>query len=293
MKIFRGSKFFRYDKDDNLEILRVYAFDTGKNAVKCYKNDGTKVRIDKNELKKFYKLLTPDGVFSMVLMDTISGMPDVLVSLHRFADGPMDDNRPFAICRQNVADFFSNIGKDPEMDDFLVGVSVNWDSCLPNIEFTDLLMCSNVKEYDIAYIYLDDTIDSILKVVKTRKYDNALRHIKNDFDHSISERGHNQFIGYSDSVERLLKDNKFIHELRYAFGVIEIPFSIIDTDERLIPPAEEFFAKEIGCKIERTYVLPYSKEIDTGSFSRKYRLATSMIDGMERIYIVGYDEVEE
>lgn len=292
MKVFRGSKFFRYDENNNLEILRVYAFNNSKDSVKCYKEDGSKVSITTKDLKKFYKLLNPDGVFSMVLMDTVSGMPDVLISLHRFSDGPMDDNRPFAICRQNVADFFSNIGKDPETQDMLVGVSVNWDSCLPNIEFTDLLMCSNVKEYDIVYIYLDDTIDSILKVVKTRKYDNALRHLKNDFSHYITERG-NQFIGYTDSVEQLLKENKFIHELRYAFGVIEIPFSILEEDERLTPMAEEFFAKEIGAKVTRTYVIPYSREIDRDSFVRKHKLATSLVDGMEKIFIVGYDEIEE
>ena len=273
-----GSKYFRFNEETNeFEILRVYSIVEEKGLVKYFTSTGERKTIDWKKLLEEYKLLRPDAVFSALIVN-VSGEKDVIVAL------VSTEGEIRVICRQNIFDFFANNTKKIA-GMFYVGVSVSRETCPANINFEDIMGCDGINFQRLIYVYLDDTLDDILKLFNHNKFNAVLRNL------SMTRRVINGEIaqGYCKTLRELLESNNFMYDFRKNFGIIELPFPIDEDKDMLSSENTLFLENEFKKNIMETYVIRYSREIDLHSIKREYVLAASATDKYNKIYIIGYD----
>lgn len=198
MRIFAGTKFYRFKKEDKLEILRLYGAtldvdtDNLNPKQRCVVRDkyGDKKNISVKYLLDNFSALSPDGLmfFNIVQMDEID---DVIVALNRVKD--TNSNEPFAVCRQLAVDVFAMITQNSYHrshdqlvpDDPIFGVSMNQRTCPPQVSFKDILV-SRKKKFSLPVaVYLDDKLYNILDSFNTNKFDRTLLKI---FDWYITSK---------------------------------------------------------------------------------------------------------
>lgn len=195
MRVFAGTRFYRFKKEDQLEVVRLY----GKTLEVDINNINPKQRCIILDEKKFEKknisvkylldnfhALSPDGLifFNIVKMDNVN---DVVVALKRIKD--TNSNEPFAVCRQLAVDVFTMIAQNNYHrvngklvpDDPIFGISVNQKTCPPQISFKDLLL-SHKKEFSLPIaVYLEDKLYQILDTFNNNKFDKTLSNIFDEF----------------------------------------------------------------------------------------------------------------
>lgn len=290
MALQLGAKLFQYKEDGTPEVIRLLEIDNAKGMYKCYRErNGSVFNIKQSEVQSNWNLLTPDGIFGFMRVITTEYMPDVVVTFARTGTDT-DSNLPYIICRQNVYDFFGNIGRNPATDDILVGISVTQDTIPAGINFKDLLKAKEIIDYEFCYGYLDDNLSDIFKFITTRRYDNHLRQLWSGYDHSTPE-GH-QFIGYSRDLKEMLEVNNFMRDFRSAFGILFLPGPVVEENEGLSEANKAYLGQLLNKTITETYLIRYTKEIDTRSIRRNWVLVSSLAENLEKVYIVGYDVVE-
>ena len=116
MNVLLGSKWYRYDKDGNLVVVRVvrHNSDTNVSVIRLKQKldeiqSLEKRKIDIRDLEDAYTMLNPDGyvTFNIVTIgNKEDGKPvqDVVVTLHRLKDLNTGNKVPYAVCRQNAND---------------------------------------------------------------------------------------------------------------------------------------------------------------------------------------------
>lgn len=283
--IYCGSKFFRFTDDADLEIMRVYRMGDGGMSVKCIDSKGIQHKIDYKYLMENYKMLSPDGIMMISIVNTnVEKDQDVVVALKAL---PSTDNIPYAICRQSIFDFFSNnIAKNDSV--VYVGVSASQDTCPANINFDELFACSSLAYSVTIAVYLDDTIDDILAQFRHKRFNDVLVKLEYSLKNTFAEQN-KTVLGANKTIEELLKNNNFMYDFRKCFKIVELPFTINEDDESLSIDNILFLENEIKSNIMETYVIRYSKEIDLRGIDRDIIFATSVKDDHNKVYIVGYD----
>lgn len=126
--------------------------------------------MDKNEFSS-YRKLNPDGYigFSIVDMEEDEDVQDVVVTFHRRKNLSTEKQLPFAVCRMNIYDLFTNaIKPEKDKDVTYLGCSVSQDSCPADIEFPTLLAYDDIRSMILTACYIEDTIDDILKLESTQ-----------------------------------------------------------------------------------------------------------------------------
>ena len=277
-----GSKYYRYlDDQSEPEVIRIYNVIPEKNIVKYYDAEGNKHNIDADELMDKYRKLKPDGVLSLACV-RVDNYNDVIIALGIRDKG--DTKLPYVVCRQCVYDFFTNNARKTD-DIIYVGISVSQETCPANIDFGLMLSCDELKFRSWYNVYLDDTIDDIIRIVRTKRYDDALRTLAN-----VAPMVNNtKTTGYQNTVRDLMQNNNFMYDFHKAFGIYEVPSHIDPNTEGLDMVNILYLENELKVNIMETYVLPYTREIDMRSIKRKYILVTSAADNFDKVYIVGYD----
>ena len=128
-----GSKFYKYDEDNNLIRLRVVGMNNSE-TIKVRYEDGSEEKINPNILVgegSEYRQLMHDGIVMFSVVDVSDGlggqMPDVIVALYRKSD--IDDGNPvpYCVCRQNVNDIFYEY-MNPNPSVIYAGCCVSIDS---------------------------------------------------------------------------------------------------------------------------------------------------------------------
>lgn len=282
--IHTGYKFYRYpDDSEQAEVVRVYSLprkNTKSESVICIDSDGNRRRISKSYLLDNYKMLKPDGlmIFSIVNVGESKDVIVALQSINRALDGP------YAICRQSIYDCFSNISNTNE-DICFVGLSINRDTCPSNVDFNDCMVCSGVEFSKPVGIYIDDTLDNILKLFSNTRFDKALEQCAKH----MNTNGDKVYLGLHKTLRDLLNENHFMSDFRKCFNIVELPFTIDEDSESLSNENILFLENEMRQNIMETYVIRYSKEINLRSIKRKYILASSAQDEFKKLFIVGYD----
>lgn len=283
-KIYTGSKFYRFEEgSETPEVIRIRNVDYDKNIVKYTDSNNKKCKINYTELNSKYKMLAPDGLVSISIVQ-VDQNPDVIVALKAFPKNDKEynimNNLPYAICRQMVTDFFS-LGSAVSEDDIIFGVSVSQDTCPANIDYNLMLACTGLDFNKMIAVYLDDTLDTILSLFDNSRFDKVFE--------SLSEKYHG-VKGIVKSLRDLLVENNFMYDFRKCFKIIEIPFSIDEETEGLNSANIDYLMKELKVNIIETYVVRYDRTIDLSKIKRSYVLATSAQENHEHVYLIGYDK---
>lgn len=297
IKIHIGSKFFRYiDKDNEqaLELIRILKANPIKDKIRYFDmHTGKANTIDYKTLIDNYSELSPDGSIIFAVA-SIGNANDVIVALKDYANRSKNE-LPYAVCRQSIHDFFQDFNKE-DFRRISVGISVSQDTCPSNIDFGQVLTCDASKEIYQKHImiYLDDTLDDILKLVRSTKYDNALKKLKTMAYQEARQEGFNEnnIIGYCESLRDLLESNTFMYDFRKCFNIVEVPFHIDPDRDTLNGENILYLEKEFKCNIMETYMIEYTREIDLKSIKRDYCLISSAKDNFNKVYIIGYDKAD-
>lgn len=275
--VYKGLKYYTYNENHELVVLRLKRI-KNDNLYIMLDKDNNEIRLNREEFGKYIKL-NQDGfvTFSRVALE--QGIEDVIVSLHRKED-LSSTNTPYAVCRQNIFDIFTNqINRDENM--MYVGVSVSKDTCPVDVDYNITLACNGVLESDIVNIYLDDSLEDIMRFVNPVNYDSVLRRLYDDIGNSKTVSG------YCKSLEELLIENDFMQDFHRAFKVIELKSVIKDNNINI----EQLYMlwDILKSKISNVFTIPYGKDIDLTKIERDYSL---VCDNSNKVYILAYDKGE-
>lgn len=283
MNLYTGLKMYRFtDNSDKPEIIRIRDIYQDKKQV-SYLNAENKVRKMSMKDVKSYKILSPDGllIFANVSLETDN---DVVVLLNQFPKSDVKiktkEGEAYAICRQLAIDPFS-IMSHP--NSIFYGISISIDTCPANMDYGWFFAYKTIGYKKNVAVYLDDTIDSIISLIDTEKFDTILMGLHNKYS--------SQFKGFCKSLRELIDENSFMFDFRKCFDIIEVPFHIDDSVDYLSDENVSYLESIIGESIMETYMMRYSKEINTNEFAREYILVTSAADNHDKVFIVGYDKV--
>jgi hypothetical protein len=238
---------------------------------------GNRYNMTANEFKSYTKL-KPDGYisFSVVILD--EGIKDVLVAFHRKEDVTSQDQLPYAVCRMNVYDMFSNpINQDPNV--MYIGCSVSKDTCPQNVDYSLMVACNGIDKIDMVAIYYEDNLDSILHLVNTTAYDEVLYTLSKGYMKD-------KVRGVRENVRDLLENNRFMYDVYYGLNILEVQF-------KYIPELEADFTHVIEDIIKREMIAPvwvkFDRDIDIKAIKDSYLLIK---DNENDLYIVSYKEGE-
>jgi len=285
--IYTGSKFFKFNDNQELEIIRVVNIDK-KDRVKYKQADGTNKSMSSEYLTSNYHMLKPDGLFMLSIVKN-SEVSDTIVALKSFKKEPKRPDLPFAVCRQGIYDFFTNITNNNPDKIIHVGVSVNQDTCPANLDFQLVLTCTALKSAQPIAVYLDDTLEDILSLFSNVKYDNSIKEMSSALVGQFKDK---EVCGICSSLKELLITNNFMYDFRKCFDITEVPFSVNAEDECLSMENILFLENELKVNIMETYIVEYSREIDLSKINRKYLLISSAQDNFNKVYICGYDAAD-
>lgn len=288
-QIKRGVKFFKYNSDDEVETIRVNRIRAKSNEIGFRDTEGKQRYRNLDDILSNYKLLAPDGIISFTIVKNEGNMPDVMVGLKN--SHKITSNKkmlPDIICRQMVSDVFANMTNTNPTKHF-IGLSISNYTCPAEMDYEMFFSCKSVVSYEFIAFYLDDTIDDILSVINTKKYDKVLENIS-----MIVERNNAnstcKMVGCVKDLKSLLTLNNFMDEVRREYGIIEVPFPICEEDEELDGLNIIFLEKEMKVNIMKTYLLRYTREIDPATIRRDFIYIASKADDYSKVYIVGFDK---
>ena len=286
VKIYCGSKFFRF-VNDQLEMIRVYKVDDKKKAVKYFTSTGEKRSMSADYLLNNYNRLSPDGMIIVSVVMT-GEVRDTIVALKNLRTNI--GNLPDVVCRQGIYDVFSHITNRDE-NTIYVGISISQETCPADIQFQDTLACTSKKDESELpiFVYLDDSLDSILSLFSSKKYDDAIKECSMALKGSIEGK---TVVGTTMSLRELLERNNFMYDFRKCFDIMEVPYHIDAESEQLSNENILYMEQELKINIMETYIVEYSREIDFKSIKRDYKLLASAADGFDKIYICGYDAAD-
>lgn len=299
-KKYLGYKFYKINDDDSVNMIRII-------RVSDYNNQVTIRHMDTNEEEKLnitslkgYTPLEPFGTVSFAdvgIEDTDHKMDkDVIISMYKLLDLKLDFNIPYAICRQSINDFFAaNLYPDQE----IAGVCASRDNFPAGEDFRIMEVASTIYKYEMANIYYEDTLDTILDCINTKPYDNTLRDLQNRYidSHGLLNRNHkNSIHGWCKDLKSLLIDNNFMTDLDEMRGIQAVDFNIAehlvddkigDTDiKKFDPEVLEFFRVTFRVPAVSTIVIDYDHDINMADFNNTNYI--KMRDNTDKLYIVAY-----
>ena len=278
-----GQKYYRFTEEDEIEIIRVAQFHKDSDITILINDGNNKRKVSKDYLKDFV-LLNEDGliIFNIVILGEDDKSKDVVIMLYRKED-IRERSEPYAACRQCIFDSYASINTDK----MYMGLSLNRLNIPENVPFNSMLACNGIEYFESICIYNDDKLEDILKLLHDKKkFDKVL------YDIFISSAGSdNKVEGFSKSLKDLIKDNYFMYDYRDSFGITQLDFNIVYDEETLELSQPQIKAIESLLNVEmfRTYVIPYSKEIDIKKIERSYKMVS---DKNENFFIIAYDKGE-
>ena len=308
-----GEQYYRFLEDESVEQIRVVSV-KNLNEIKIMNSNGDIEKVNPSDILEKYILLEPDGLITVaeVGMGKDSkgyNVNDVVVCLYRSSEMNIGNYEPFAVCRQNITDFFANYFSESPNGTNLVGVSVSKDSCPENISFELVRSCVDIKTCVSINIYIEDTIDSILAMCgnKLKGFDRTLKSLYEDhyksFPHlqwGASKNLHDKgeaIDGYCTSLKDLLTLNNFMYDFNSGYNILEIN---TDIEEEKILVEDDIFGKyytlptDITVELSKvfkqnisdTIVVQYTHEIAIEDLAgTKYFMIR---DKNNMIYIINY-----
>lgn len=236
--------------------------------------------MDKNEFSS-YRKLNPDGYigFSIVDMEQ-DDVQDVVVTFHRGKDLSTEKQLPFAVCRMNIYDLFSNdIKPEKDKDVTYLGCSVSQESCPAETEFPILISCSGIRSMLLTACYIEDTIDDILKLINPLKYDEVLYGLWCAYDKKLTT-------GVCKTLRELVVSNGFINDVYRGFNELKVGFDYIpELGGELIHAVEDIVKYQL---LDPVWI-KFDRDVDLNKIKEEYLIIR---DASDHLWVVSYKKGE-
>lgn len=292
--IYVGSKYYRYNEDE-LEVIRIIKFKNENTVV--IMNDKTNEIKNMNikEIEKDYVLISFDGLIIISKVNIGGDKEDVIVSLFRRKEIDNKDGLPYAVCRQGITDLHAQpliegTGKN------YYGACISKDTIPAGIDFGIMVACDKIVKdsTQVIAVYLNDTFDNIMNLIKTEKYDSTLNLLFLDHLQFVSQKYGQMYYksklssgeceGYRANLRDLLYDNNFMYDFYRGFNIYPLDFSL--KDQSPIPDDCKENLSNLLCKnIDQAFAMKYYYDIAIGNIQKDYVLVS---DINQDIYIVVY-----
>lgn len=283
-QIYLGDKFYKYiEEEDRIEIVRIIKMKNTETFIIEREDTKDKFKINRDRLLSEFTRLKSDGFISFAIVNLQDNLKDVIVSLYRSKDIDNKVALPYAACRQNIFDLFSSQIKREGInsDVTYIGISVSVDTIPEDTPYEMVLSCNGIIENTMVSVYIDDTLDSILSMIRESKYDLVLKTLNN----RLSDP---KIVGSCESLRDLLIYNNFMYDFHKGFNIVKVPFKVeILESYEILPEQRIYLENDLKVEIFRTYVLKYDKEINLNKIKREYILISDIDD---KLYILAYDK---
>lgn len=281
MKIYLGDKFYKYIKDtDSVEIVRIVKMKNTESFIIEDEKTKEKFKISKSKLTSEFTRLKPDGYISFAIALLQDNLKDVIVSLYRRKDLDEGITLPYAACRQNIFDLFTNQIKKDNLT--YIGISMSVDTVPEDTPYEILLACNGIADNYMVATYIDDTLDILLSMVRESKFDIVLQTLANNVSDS-------NVVGSCTTMRQLLTENNFMYDFYKGFNIIKMPLDIeiIEETNEIAPYQREILEDELKVEMFKTYILEYDKEIDLKKIEREFVLLS---DKNDKLFVLAYDK---
>lgn len=299
-----GKIFYKYIEDD-LTVYRIVGFSnqqTVKAKVIEGKNKDSIITMKYKDVCENYTFLIEDGKIILSTVDvgnrnTENGLSlsvsDVIVAEYRTNDINEGNTDPWCVCRQNITDVFSQLIVE-NLEDALVGLSVTKDSMPEGLNYQMMLACEKIINTVIVNIYLNDTLDDLLSLIKVKAFDSILNANVIDHIRSVEAKlnrklklkpGVQSVDGYCLTLKQLLKENNFWYDVEEGFNIISINSPIEIENDSLSENMKFALSNIIRKPIDNTIVIKYDMDIDLSEFRNEYILVR---DSNKDLYVIGF-----
>ena len=276
MRTHYGCKFFKFNDDGTLEVLRVIRMKNQTTFV-MRNTKGETFKMAEKELQDNYTKLNPDAYISLSVIELDNGMKDVVITLHRKEEINKGDTSPYVICRQSIYDFFTNQLVKIEGLQY-VGMSVSRDTCPPDIDFNGCAICNKILSTQMIDVYLDYKFNDIMELLDTEHGDKVLSNLALQAPYNMR--------GYETSVKNLMLNTRFMYDYLKAFDIYPLNFKLTIQEGNVIPEDQIRAIEDIiKYSISAVCVIPYAKDIDLSKIQQDYILVS---DVEENLYVVAY-----
>lgn len=324
-KQMNGKKFFRYLSKETGEVLSEYIDDKtdvdelrvikikNESEITILKSDGTEQVVCPSFItENEYVELIPHGYLSISnVTGIIKGISydDVIVAVYKMEDIFNKIVDPQIVCRQNINDIFYTYLKDSHKVDY-VGASVSKLTCPENIDMKEFMACDALLYNYSIYYYIDDTLDYLMSLINTKKFDKVLNNLflkyAKDYNVYINpkidyEKDYVSVMGHCPNLKALLKDNNFTYDFSSMFGITEINIKleehlIINNDkvlgeyQTIDDDTVMMFSHLFKKNLTNILVIKYDDDIDISEIKGSFYL---LRDESTQLYILSYNIVGE
>lgn len=286
-----GMKYYKFlnPEDEEPIIIRMIRIKNTELFV-MQDEEGNKFKMTKKQLSE-YTALTPDALLIFSIVGLRETTKDVIISMHRYKELLDGNNEPYAVCRQNIVNLFAQATNRSSV--IYIGCSVSRDTCPPDVDFNVALACDAVTYHRKIVTYLDDTLNDILNLVPSTKYDQVLRTFYDYIDKS-------KFKGVVKSLRELMDSQStdavptdFMNDYHRAFNIEEVSFKIDQGKQYneeyssyvLTPQQVEILEGILKVQVKANIVFKYDRNIDIDNITKAYVL---ICDITNTIYLVAY-----
>lgn len=268
-----GTKYYRWIGNTciYIRLLRV------KND-NCYvvERNGVKSNMTAVEFKTFTRL-NPDGYVGFCIAVLDENIRDVIVTFYRRKDMNSAEQEPYATCRMNTFDLYTNAIKRPEDERMYMGCSVSIDTCPENVDYKIMRACNGMDSFDLVAIYFEDNLDSIMSLINPVNYDSVLYILNSAMDKTLVAGGVN-------TLKELLQLSYFMDDVYRGFNILKMEFTYIDKlTDILIHAIEDVLKVEM---LDPVWI-KFDRDINLKDIKDKYVIIK---DARDDIYIISYAE---
>ena len=284
LKNMIGLKIFKENEED-IELYRIIGTKGDKVKVRNEADGSTSF----NSVDDFegFTPLAADGYFTVNIVSiydkkTKQEDEDVIVTASKILNMQIGDTLPYAICRQSITDIFYNLLCENESQQ-IVGLAVNQDDCPTNFDFTIMLACNSIKYSEHCSFYRTDTLEDILSMINSKKFDMCLEklyigHIKSEKDINSSALMRKEYQGWCKDLKTLLSENTFKNDINEMLGITDVGFDMTDFIVQNELPNSELYdtvTPELKVWLSGTFrvainditVIEYDQDINLGDYN--------------------------
>ena len=291
-----GAKYYRYDEDDNIEVIRVYKCTDLEVKVYSdnYKDDKRKMTV--KELEEKYIRLNPHAVINFCIVKVGNNLDDVIITAHKMYDLSSNEPTPYCVCRQNITDVFAN--QIQLSNKMYVGCSMSLDTCPPDVDYRIMVACNGMNKCVNVCTYMDDTLDDIINMINTKEYDRTLLALFTDHvNYEIKSNPTlsmmkdrimklDSYNGYCKTLKLLLEQNNFMYDFYQSFKIIPIDKEVTyDAESKLHPEIVDIISDIYQVNISSTLCMKYWYDIDLDEIDNDYVL---IMDNNNKLFVVAY-----
>ena len=292
-----GAKYYRYDNNDNIEVIRVYKYNESEVKVYLDNDKETKMKMSIADLEEKYMRLNPHAIVNFCIAKLKDGkLDDVIVTVHRMSDLMSNEPTPYCVCRQNITDIFAN--QIRISDKLYVGCCMSLDTCPPDIDYRIMIACDGMEKCINVCAYMDDTLDGILSFVKVKDFDNTLQSLFVDHVNAVVKNEPTltmmkdrmmkleSYDGYCKTLRLLLEQNNFMYDFYQAFKIIPIDEAVTFNEAGVVSDnIVEIISDLYEVNISSTLCMEYWYDIDLDNIQNSYVL---VMDKNNKLFVIAY-----